>query len=270
VSSPKLLAEWFWTDRWMGSSAFLLPMEARGLYREMLTQAWRRGAHLPTDHEMIRRAVGCTEAEWNRAWPLVKQYWREAGDFLVNDTQLSVYAETKAAQDRASDRGRKGAQARAQALLEQNSSNAQDEPEESPEIKPPSPSPGSVSGTDSNSDEKQTIVASAPILEVFEHWKAVMDHPGARLSPKRRRKIENRLRDYAPEQLKCAVDGCKASPFHQGANQEKAIHDDIELICRDSEHVDMFIARAPQANKPHVPQQLEGPDWLIEAHRSRQ
>ena len=36
-----LRAEWFWTDRWMGSSAFLLPMEARGLYREMLTP--RRG-----------------------------------------------------------------------------------------------------------------------------------------------------------------------------------------------------------------------------------
>ena len=42
----KLLAEWFWTDRWQGSSGFLLPLEARGLYREMLTQAWQRGGRL--------------------------------------------------------------------------------------------------------------------------------------------------------------------------------------------------------------------------------
>ena len=31
------------------TSGFLLPMEARGLYREMLTQAWMRGARLPND-----------------------------------------------------------------------------------------------------------------------------------------------------------------------------------------------------------------------------
>src|SRR3954467_10029089 len=68
-SQDKLLGEWFWTDRWMGSSAFLLPMEPRGVYREMLTQAWRRGARLPNDHETIRRAIGCTDSEWKRCWP---------------------------------------------------------------------------------------------------------------------------------------------------------------------------------------------------------
>jgi hypothetical protein len=67
----------------MGSSAFLLPQEPRGVYREMLTQAWRRGARLPNDHEAIRRATGTTLAEWERCWPLVKDYWREVGDYLV-------------------------------------------------------------------------------------------------------------------------------------------------------------------------------------------
>ena len=92
--SNKLLGEWFWTDRWIGSSAFLLPMEPRGLYREMLTQAWRRGARLPADHEMIRRATGCTEQEWLRCWPLIEPYWRQDGDSLVNNTQLTIYART--------------------------------------------------------------------------------------------------------------------------------------------------------------------------------
>jgi hypothetical protein len=78
----KLLAEWFWTDRWMGSSAFLLPMEPRGLYREMLTQAWRRGGRLPNNPDAIRRAVGCTLDEWDRCWPIVEQLWRVEGDDL--------------------------------------------------------------------------------------------------------------------------------------------------------------------------------------------
>jgi uncharacterized protein YdaU (DUF1376 family) len=90
----KLLAEWFWTDRWIGSSGFLLPMEARGVYREMLTQSWRRGAKLPNDFEAIRRAIGATPAEWRRTWPKVAGFWRVEGDNLVNDTQLAVYAAT--------------------------------------------------------------------------------------------------------------------------------------------------------------------------------
>jgi uncharacterized protein YdaU (DUF1376 family) len=87
----KLLAEWFWTDRWMGSSAFLLPLEPRGLYREMLTQAWRRGGYLPSSHDAIRRAVAASVEEWDRCWPLVSPYWQATGDGRIfNQTQIEV------------------------------------------------------------------------------------------------------------------------------------------------------------------------------------
>ena len=107
TSPSKLLAEWFWTDRWMGSSAFLLPMEPRGLYREMLTQAWRRGGRLPNHHEAIQRAVGCTKKEWKRCWPQIEKYWRVDGHNLVNDTQLEVYQLTEARLHRASAAGKR-------------------------------------------------------------------------------------------------------------------------------------------------------------------
>jgi uncharacterized protein YdaU (DUF1376 family) len=87
-------------------------MEARGVYREMLTQAWRRGARLPKDHEAIRRAIGATPKEWARSWPLIERFWREDGDELVNDTQLLIYAEAKQRSSNASARGQAGAQAR--------------------------------------------------------------------------------------------------------------------------------------------------------------
>ena len=109
VTNGKLLAEWFWIDRWVGSTAFGLPQEARGVYREMLTQAWRRGARLPNDPDQIRRLTATTVGEWRRAWPLVKKYWRVDGDALVNDTQLEVYAEAKERSERAANRGRRGA-----------------------------------------------------------------------------------------------------------------------------------------------------------------
>jgi len=31
MKGEKLLAEWFWTDRWMGSSGFLVEMPRRGI-----------------------------------------------------------------------------------------------------------------------------------------------------------------------------------------------------------------------------------------------
>jgi uncharacterized protein YdaU (DUF1376 family) len=120
----KMLAEWFWTDRWMGSSAFLLPIEPRGLYREMLTQAWRRQARLPNDHEQIRRATGVTENEWARCWPLIEPYWIIDGTFLINQTQVAVYREAQARAENAHKRGVSGGRARAQALRKQAESDS--------------------------------------------------------------------------------------------------------------------------------------------------
>lgn len=111
-TNGKLVAEWFWIDRWIGSSGFLLPMEARGVYREMLTQSWRRGARLPNDHEAIRRAIGATNSEWKRSWPKVAKFWRQEGEDLVNDTQIEVYSQAKDRSVRAARRARDAAVAR--------------------------------------------------------------------------------------------------------------------------------------------------------------
>lgn len=84
---------------------------------------------------------------------------------------------------------------------------------------------------------------SEQIAEIFEFWKAEMNHSRARLDQKRRRKIQDRLKDgYTPDDIKDAIRGCKQSPFHQGQNENGTKYDDICLICRDAEHIDRFIA----------------------------
>ncbi len=144
VTHNKLLAEWFWTDRWVGSSAFMLPIEARGLYREMLSAAWRRGAKLPNDHDAIKRAVGATDEEWARCWPQIEKYFRVKRGSLVNDTQVEIYRNTMAIQSARSRAGRRGGQvtqqlrrlSRIQAKLEANAKASAES-----KINPPSPSP---------------------------------------------------------------------------------------------------------------------------------
>lgn len=144
----KLLGEWFWTDRWIGSSAFLLPLEPRGLYREMLTQAWRRGGKLPNNHDAIKRAVGATDEEWDRSWPLIERYWRVRKGFLLNPTQAEIYAQTTALQDTRVESGRRGG-LKAQALKRQAKLQAQLQAntEAKPDSPSPSPSPSQISGS---------------------------------------------------------------------------------------------------------------------------
>lgn len=113
----------------------------------MLSQAWIRNCRLPSDPASLCLIVRCTRQQWAKYWPKVSRYWRKEGDELVNDTQLEVYAEAQAMRERASERGKSGAQARlkqrlstTQATPEQHSSDAQ----ASLEHKPPSPSTSQI------------------------------------------------------------------------------------------------------------------------------
>ncbi|MDQ3801806.1 MAG: hypothetical protein M3384_20465, partial [Acidobacteriota bacterium] len=69
--------------------------------------------------------------------------------------------------------------------------------------------------------------------------------PRAVLDGKRNGKILSRLREgYAVEDLKAAISGCRASPWHNGTDPKSngTIYDSIDLIFRDAEKVDFFIA----------------------------
>lgn len=87
-------------------------MEARGLYREMLTQAWRRGAQLPNDPGTIRRATAASPEEWDRAWRLVAPYWQDRDGLLVNPTQVEIFTEAQAQVVRRQTRASQAAVAR--------------------------------------------------------------------------------------------------------------------------------------------------------------
>lgn len=89
----------------------------------------------------------------------------------------------------------------------------------------------------------ETTHIAGTVNMVFEYWKVRLGHPRARLDDKRRRKIRQRLLDgYEEQDLIDAIDGCALSRFHMGENDRSTVYDDIELICRDAKHVDMFLA----------------------------
>lgn len=110
-------------------------------------------------------------------------------------------------------------------------------------------------------------VSTEAVTEVFEHWRRVMGHPMAKQTPGRRRHIRARLKEgYTPAQLCEAVDGCRQSLFHMGANESQTVFDDLTLICRSGEKVEKFRGIA---SKPAEPEGVRGGLLTVEEQDRR-
>ncbi len=93
----------------------------------------------------------------------------------------------------------------------------------------------------------------AEIFEVFQHWVATC-RTSARgrkpiLGDKRRRKIKQAIALYGVEDCKDAIRGVIHSPWHMGHNPQGKKYDDIELILRDENHIEMFLDYADTADR---------------------
>ena len=103
--------------------------------------------------------------------------------------------------------------------------------------------------------------ATKPVRAVFDYWREVMNHPQAILDNKRSKAIAGRIKEgHSVDKLKQAIDGCKASAWHQGKNNRQTVYDDIELICRDTKHVEEFVVRVSGKST----QQRELDAWVNE------
>lgn len=111
--------------------------------------------------------------------------------------------------------------------------------------------PTEHNNTEHNNTEQEDSLRSraARVGAVFEFWKTEMGHPKAQLTPDRKKKIDERLKDSTVEEIKLAIRGCKASDFHMGREPGKPkVFDDIELICRKRSKLESFIAIAENGN----------------------
>jgi len=108
--------------------------------------------------------------------------------------------------------------------------------------------PPTVLNTESTTETRSETTQKLD-LQVFRFWQEHLNHPKAVFDSKRRKAVNARLREgHSVDDLITAVRGCKLSPHHMGQNEQQAVYDDLELICRDTTHVERFIARAESPN----------------------
>jgi hypothetical protein len=115
--------------------------------------------------------------------------------------------------------------------------------------------------------EKNSSELNSKINHIFEFWKTTLNHPNAKMDKKRNSRIQSALEIYSVEQIEKAIIGCSKSPFHMGDNEKGTIHDDIELICRDSTHIERFIAIF---DNPPIPKPQGNQSAAVKASNSLQ
>jgi len=121
------------------------------------------------------------------------------------------------------------------------------EPE--PEIVEPEPVPIPVKVDPERAAEHHREVNA--IARVLEHYKTY--HSQSRPGAPARDRIRKRIREgYTESQLTQAIDGCHKDPWHCGENEQQKKYQSLDLIFRDSEHVQRFIELATEENNGSV------------------
>jgi len=97
---------------------------------------------------------------------------------------------------------------------------------------------------------KAAKVSPLAIEDVFNHWKTVMNKRSTVvLDEVRRQNIGAAIHDYGIEMCKQAIEGCSMTDFYMGRNKQNKRYDSIELILRDSAHVEKFVDVYEQQSK---------------------
>lgn len=94
---------------------------------------------------------------------------------------------------------------------------------------------------------------------VFFAWQEATGHHKAVLDPKRRKRITLALKTHPAEDLIDACRGVALSPFHRGENDSRTVYDDLDVVLRDSAHIEKFrdLARGEGPAPPKLPKNAE-------------
>lgn len=112
-------------------------------------------------------------------------------------------------------------------------------------MEPESPTPGRPKSARTLSRiSKSKTVVEEELQEVFDYWVEQCKGSARRkpiLDSTRRLVIGAAIHDYGVAACKEAILGCTMSDFHMGKNKNGKKYDDIELILRDSKHIEQFL-----------------------------
>lgn len=98
----------------------------------------------------------------------------------------------------------------------------------------------------------------ADIKTIFDHWVVVMGKKRAMLDQKRKKLIQVALGNWSADDLCRAIDGCAASPFHMGQNENSTRYNELSLIFRSNEKIESFLSVLDKPSVQRVASHMVG------------
>ena len=88
----------------------------------------------------------------------------------------------------------------------------------------------------------QPPITEDRMQELFQYWKDTFNKRSSTVFDEaRQKKIAVALRNYGMEKCKKAIKGCALSSWHTGNNPQNKTYNELSLIFRNSDKVEMFI-----------------------------
>lgn len=225
-----------YVNDWLSSPKIMLMTPAQeGAYLRLLLIAWNDpDCSIPDDDKQLAVLTRMGE-EWLKGGStLVRECFNQhptKPGRLVNLRLLQEREKQRVWREKSQQGGIKSGQLRQEKALAARAKRAKGG---SRVVEPKGNSSSSSSSSSSIKDMSS---------DIFNHWKTVHNHPKAILGAELRKKIADRIAEgFSPEDLKLAIEGCKASAWHQGDNDRKKKFDGLGLILRDADHVNNFIS----------------------------
>ena len=234
----------FYVNDWLSSPRVtVMTAEQRGAYIQLMAYCWASGdASLPDDDKILSKLSGLNEGWLNGGCQMVRDCFEPHPDQTGKLTQSRIYSEWQkrlAWSEKSKEGGRKSGQVR----RERQSKGG------SRVVEPKANQPLDNDNEDLTSSVKQKTKpldgeankeSQDAVQLVTDHYQGY--HPRSRPGTKERGKIRDLLKEgFTVEQLCAAIDGNHKSPHHCGENKTGTKFQSLELIVRDSAHVNMFM-----------------------------
>jgi uncharacterized phage protein (TIGR02220 family) len=230
-------SQFYWADYKKDVELHMMSFEARGVWMEMLASMWeaRERGKIEGTYKQVARMIGCSEEVLKKT--LDELNVTKTADVTLGNDFVTIINRRMIREEKERVSTRYRVQKHRDKEMKQVCNG---------NVTPSSSSSSSTSLKEKEikKEKKERILTDADpsVLEIFSYWQKAMNHPDAKFSSERKRKIKARLKDgYTIEQCKQAIDNCHGSSYHMGGNEEGIVHDDIELIFRNSTKFERFL-----------------------------
>lgn len=235
--------QWYASD-WLGSNRrAMMTLEQQAAYMNLLCRQWTdKTCSLPDDDEALAQLSELGEGWFKGGGTTLRDCFPKHPTLegrIANTKLLELRTERNAFLEKSAEGGRKSAAAKRKRRGKGGSTTVGTKRQANGNSPSPSPSP-TIKEEVPNGTSMSSSAISDQVKAVIAHYQT--HHPKARPGKKERALLQARLKEgYGVADLCRAIDGCHRSPHHCGQNETGAKYQSLELIVRDSKHVQQFM-----------------------------